>query len=117
MPYPSWPVTQAGLRASVAVLPLPDESAEVDPVPSDKCHRPTKPVASAAGGLPAQVVPQAPQLPPSVASVSQTIGTTTPTSRRPFVPAPIVCENVNPLVPVPVAVASTVMPPAAAAGR
>ena len=63
------------------------------------------------------MAPQAPQLPPSVAVLSQVIGTTTPTTSRPFAPAPIVCEKVNPLAPVPVALASMATPPAPAAVR
>ena len=93
-------MAQLGLLKSVAVLPFPDESAEVVPLPSSKRHRPSSPVLSEAPTSCAQVVPQAPQLPASVVVVSQVMGTTTPTTSRPFAPAPIVCEKVNPLAPV-----------------
>ena len=65
----------------------------------------------------AQVAPQAPQLPASVVVASQVMGTTTPTTRSPFAPAPIVCEKLSPLTPVPVALTSMATPPAPAALR
>ncbi len=99
------------------MLPFPEESAEVLPLPSSKRQRPSSPVLSEAPTSCAQVAPQAPQLPASVAVLSQVIGTTTPTTKRPFAPAPMVWEKVKPLAPVPVALASMETPPAPAAVR
>ena len=104
---PGW-----GSLNSVARVAVPEESAEVVPEPSSKCQRPSRPRGERDATSCAQVAPQAPQLPASVAMSSQVIGTTTPTTSRPFAPAPIVCENVSPLAPVPVALASTATPPA-----
>ncbi len=89
------------------MLPLPESSTVVLPEPPSKCHKPRSPLASVPPVLPAQVVPQAPQLPASLVVVSQTIGVTTPTRMMPLAPVPMVCAKVNPLAPDPVALAST----------
>ena len=61
-PFPDSPVTQVGLLLSVAVWPLPDESAEVAPEPSSRCQRPDIPLPQEAQVTAPQGVPQPPQL-------------------------------------------------------
>jgi hypothetical protein len=100
----------------LAVFPVLDESTDVEPVPSSKCQRPSRPLERV-DVSDAHVVPHAPQLDPSVVVSVQVMGVMTPTMSRPFAPEPIVCENVRLFAPVAVAVASTVTPPTAAASR
>jgi hypothetical protein len=60
--FPDWPLVQVGELTSVAVLPFPEASAEVAPIPSSRCQRPAIPWLQEAQVVTPQALPQLPQL-------------------------------------------------------